>query len=152
MHIKLFTGTLFQCWPRWFFESCLSNIYWQNISFRPIEKKRLLNTHILRYDFVWSWYWRLSDHSFISLKVWYWFYFIYLLIYFHCFLLILFIFAFTYFFHLFNTIFIFSFIHLFVFILNLDLIIPYCHETIFYCYNLIIMLLNYKRILIYFLA
>ena len=137
MHTKLFTGTLFQCWPWWFFESCLSNIY------RLIEKKRLLKTHTLRYDSGWSWYWRLSDHSFFSLTVWYWFYFIYLLIYFRCFSLILFIFPFTYFFHVFNTTFIFSFIHLSVFILNSDLIIPYCHETIFYCNNLVI-LLNYK--------
>ena len=70
-------------------------------------------------------------------------------IYFYCFSLILFIFSFIYFFHLFNTIFIFSFIYLFVFILILVLIISYCHETIFYHYNFIIILFYYKRILIY---
>ena len=40
--------------PWWFFKSCSGNIYRQNTSFRPIEKRGLLETSTLRYDLLWS--------------------------------------------------------------------------------------------------
>ena len=88
-------------YSRWYFKSCFGNIYWQNISFIPIEKRRLLESITLCYDSLLSLQYLITHFQVLkfhidqitdqcAFRVMIFGHQKYLLIYFYCFLLILF--------------------------------------------------------------